>query len=140
MDEFRQPEIDQPESEPCEEDSAKVEPANQTVAENPLEQMASQGRTCTSEHISAIDEWGKTLQLGRTGSLKVFLGPMFAGKSTHLLEATNSNSAVTRTVIEVNHVSDDRYNTEGTVTTHSELSSTCGNTVHKLVLARLTDL
>jgi thymidine kinase len=110
------------------------------VAENPLEQMASQGRTCASEHISAIDEWGRTLQLGRTGSLKMLLGPMFAGKSSRLLEATNSNSAVTRTVIEVNHMSDDRYSTEGTVTTHSGLSSTCGNRVHKLVLARLADL
>jgi hypothetical protein len=128
IEEFGQPEIDQPETVP-EEDSAKIEPANQTVAENPLEQMASQERSSTSEQTSAIDDWGRTLQLGRTGSLKVFLGPMFAGKSSRLLEATNSNSAVSRTVIEVNHVSDDRYTTEGTVTTHSGLSSTWGNTV-----------
>ena len=54
------------------------------------------------------------------GYLKVILGPMFAGKTTNIINEFNKYTCMGYKCIAINHIIDDRYG-EGVVSNHNKL-------------------
>lgn len=59
-------------------------------------------------------------------SLDIILGPMFAGKSSHILSVVSRYSAIGTPVLVIKHSSDTRYlNGEDNIVTHDKRKATC---------------
>jgi len=60
------------------------------------------------------------------GELHLILGPMFAGKTTRLInEANNINKLQNKNILVINHSSDDRYSKNTFITSHDNLQIPC---------------
>jgi thymidine kinase len=69
-----------------------------------------------------------------TGFLKAIIGPMFAGKTTRLLEEIDKDLIRGHNVVLIGYAEDTRYDKAQHMSTH------CGRSVHCLPLTRLKDL
>jgi len=58
-------------------------------------------------------------------SLNIYLGPMFAGKSSMILRIVNRYKSIKKKACLVSHTIDDRYNQEEYVTNHDLLKISC---------------
>lgn len=67
-------------------------------------------------------------------SLEVILGCMYSGKSTELIRRIRKHQAIKTKVLVVNHLSDNRYSTRDTTTTHS------GDSVKAIKLTNIKDV
>ena len=57
----------------------------------------------------------------KTGSLTLYIGPMFSGKSSRLVQIINTRRAIGLNVLVVNHALDTRFNNKDTIVTHDEI-------------------
>ena len=71
-------------------------------------------------------------------TIEVFTGPMFAGKTTGLLDRVHYFRGAGVPVLLVKHASDRRYDTGGTVTTHSGIALACESASDVTDIAILT--
>jgi thymidine kinase len=71
-------------------------------------------------------------------TIEVFTGPMFAGKTTGLLDRVHYFRGAGIPTLLVKHASDKRYDTGGTVTTHSGIVLACESASDVTDIAILT--
>jgi thymidine kinase len=55
------------------------------------------------------------------GSLTLYTGPMFSGKSSRLVQIINTRRAIGQNVLVINHALDTRFNDKDTIMTHDEV-------------------
>jgi thymidine kinase len=61
-------------------------------------------------------------------SLDIILGPMFAGKSSHILSLVSRHAAIGTPVLVIKHLSDTRYvYSEDNIVTHDQRRATCAS-------------
>jgi thymidine kinase len=61
-------------------------------------------------------------------SLDIILGPMFAGKSSHILSLVSRHAAIGTSVLVIKHLSDTRYvYGEDNIVTHDQRRATCAS-------------
>lgn len=58
-------------------------------------------------------------------SLHILIGPMFAGKSSRILDIVARNAAIDTPVIVIKHIADARYSLENEVVTHDNRRCAC---------------
>lgn len=59
-----------------------------------------------------------------TGRLEVIIGPMFAGKSTKLIEIANRYESIQKKILTITHVIDNRYG-DGVISSHNKIQKKC---------------
>jgi len=59
-----------------------------------------------------------------SGRLEVILGPMFAGKSTKLIEIANRYESINKRILTITHEIDNRYG-EGVISSHNKIQKKC---------------
>ena len=63
----------------------------------------------------------------KTGRLEVIIGPMFAGKSTKLIEIANRYESIQKHILTITHIIDNRYG-EGVISSHNHIQKKCMTT------------
>jgi len=58
------------------------------------------------------------------GSIDLYIGPMFSGKSTMLIRAANKYQSIGKKILAINNKKDNRYGL-GKITTHDKISINC---------------
>jgi len=58
------------------------------------------------------------------GRLEVIMGPMFAGKSTKLIEIANRYESIQKNIMTITHIIDNRYG-EGVISSHNKIQKKC---------------
>ena len=67
------------------------------------------------------------------GSVDLYIGPMFSGKSTMLIRMANNYKSIGKNILAINNTKDTRYN-NGKITTHDNNSIDC------IMLNKLSDI
>ena len=66
----------------------------------------------------------KRSSLMKSGRLELILGPMFAGKSTKLIEIANRYESINKKILTITHIIDNRYG-EGVISSHNKVQKKC---------------
>ena len=69
-----------------------------------------------------------------SGSLELYIGPMYAGKSTELIRIINRYKCLNKNILVINHVFNNRYGSTGLTTHNHEKVEKC------IILENLKDL
>jgi len=56
-----------------------------------------------------------------TGRLELIIGNMFSGKSTELIRRINREQSISKRILIINYISDNRYSSENVISTHNSL-------------------
>ena len=81
--------------------------------------------------IISITKLHNIMKLDKNGSIHLIIGPMFAGKSSHLIKTISSFRAIKIPLFIVKHSLDIRYNSEK-IASHNQVLEDC-NVVNKLI-------
>lgn len=72
------------------------------------------------------------------GRLELILGPMFAGKSTKLIEVANRYESINKRILTVTHIIDNRYG-EGVISSHNKIQKQCITTEFLLNIIQMNN-
>jgi thymidine kinase len=81
-----------------------------------------------------LNESMATPIISNSGSLELYIGPMYAGKSTELIRIINRYKCLNKNILVINHVFNNRYGSTGLTTHNHEKVEKC------IILKTLKDL
>lgn len=65
------------------------------------------------------------MSLNKYGTLELIIGPMYAGKSTELIRIINRFKCLKKSILVINHIFNNRYNSSNLTTHNNEIVENC---------------